>query len=617
MVDALEIANGKVTGLSSKAAKRHEETAVLEMLLGTPSTVFIMASIVCVALIVGWKTLCPVPLYTWAAVGVLIGVSRQYLNALYRRQTPAERMQYRYFWVRFAHIAPASFGVVYSVFVLAAFPDLTNNGRLVMLIVGAGLLAGSISFSALVGMPTVLMVLVSNMVAWYMTDTEISVPILVICAIGMFLFPKARNNQARLALERMVLMEHMQSLSQELGDRNHQLEQLIDDKSFLLASASHDLRQPVHALGLLVENLGRASTTNQRNQYLGMVRSRVELLSDMLRSLMDVSQLDMGIYSLQILPFNAHDLLKEVADAFAEPARRKGLNLELDIDGISHTVIHSDRGLLGRLISNLLSNGIKYTQNGRVTVRSESRGNLGLRVVVEDTGPGIDASRHADIFRAYVRIDAQGRDPSGLGIGLSIVEKGARLLGITVDFSSTPGQGSSFALLIPPTMLSEATVQEPPPPFDLESEWGPETEPERRALLVEDDEVITAAMTELLMSWGYKVRTAIDVTVAMEVLNSDDFTPDILLADFQLADGDNGVECIRRVRQALEMPHLPAILLTGDVHVSLGELADPRYARLLHKPLRPRDLRETLNDLLQIDSAPAWTHSQPPPEIEQ
>jgi CheY-like chemotaxis protein len=251
----------------------------------------------------------------------------------------------------------------------------------------------------------------------------------------------------------------------------------------------------------------------------------------------------------------------------------------------SSAVVRADRRLLRRLVQNLVSNAIKYTPAGRVVVGSRRRGRM-LRIDVYDTGVGIPQGKQRDIFIEFHRLDEGARIARGLGLGLSIVERIARVLGGDVEVVSTVGRGSHFAVTI---ALSNAA------PIELPSRDEPRLDPGQllgtTALCIDNEPAVLDGMETLLQGWGCEVIKAPDLDTALAAIEESRITPNGLLVDYHL-DRGNGVDAIVALRE--RCGDVPAILITADRSPTVREQARAQGIQVLHKPIKPAALRALL-----------------------
>lgn len=355
-------------------------------------------------------------------------------------------------------------------------------------------------------------------------------------------------------------------------------------KSAFLAAASHDLRQPVQAIATFLAVLKLTGEDAERQEVIASIEECLHATGELLDSLLDVSRLDAGVLKPDPRAVAVGDLLQRIKTAYASRARDKGLDLRFMT---SSAVAHTDPALMSEVIGNFVSNAIRYTERGRILVGCRRRGSK-LRIEVWDSGIGIPAEKQAAIFEEFYQIGNPERDRKrGLGLGLAIVDRIARLLESPVEVRSWPGKGSLFAIEVP---FAEGPPSDGP---------RPATAPPTRALAglfivaIDDEPMQLRALEALFEHWGCKVVAAASHEAALDRLAGADGHPDLIVADYRLREGVTGAEAIRRVVSALGVD-IPGVLLTGDTEPArLAEAKASGYS-LLHKPVDLEELRATL-----------------------
>ncbi len=388
----------------------------------------------------------------------------------------------------------------------------------------------------------------------------------------------------------MVLRRRQRRLQQLVDERTAELEALNASRTRLLAAACHDLRQPAHALGMLAELADGEPDAEARTARLAGIRRSSSTLTDMLTMLLDLTELEGGRYEPRKLPIALADLMYEVELQYAGAAQRKGLQLLLPVSPLH---VHSDRHLLRRIVFNLVSNAIKYTERGTVRIVLRPEG-ARLNLSVEDSGPGIPADRLQEVFADYVRLDAS-HEAEGLGIGLSIVRRAADLLGHPLAMASTVGQGTVVTLTLPLVADGTGRVAEP-------AAETPATGQGRLILLVEDDRESLEAMADLLRRRGFRVMAATGFQALASLLERwDGDVPSLLVTDLHLRDG-NGLEEVQRIRRHPGLSRLPALLITGDLAACFVEQARAERIFLAYKPLPPARLFAMVDEALRAEA---------------
>lgn len=376
-------------------------------------------------------------------------------------------------------------------------------------------------------------------------------------------------------------------LAEALALRTREAEQASLAKSRFIAAASHDLRQPVHALGLLLDVLQGQQLNPQAQATAARMAHVFESLDALFESLLDISRLDSGAVAPQRRDFALGPLLADLADEFAAEAQAKGLTLRCRG---SDAWVHSDPLLLERMLRNLLANAVRYTARGGIVLGCRRRGEA-LRIEVWDSGIGIAAPQQAAVFDEFFQVgNAERMRDQGLGLGLAIVRRLGTLLGHPLGLRSWPGRGSVFSIDVPaaPTPargVATAPQAAPPPQATLQG---------RKALVVDDDAFARDALANLLGAWGCQTTCCDGAQAVRAVLGASCAAPDVLITDWRLPGDEDGLEVTRLVRQRFGS-ELPAILVTGDALDDARRMADEHDIVLLHKPVRPAALRAALN----------------------
>lgn len=359
-------------------------------------------------------------------------------------------------------------------------------------------------------------------------------------------------------------------------------------KSRFFAAASHDLRQPLHALALFVGALKEHARYPELKPLIDHVDASVSAMETLFNSLLDISRLDAGILEVHKEHFPASQLFDRVGQQYAEVAREKGLRFTVRPCTLT---LYSDPVLLERILLNLVSNAIRYTHDGGILVAGRKRGK-NLLIQVHDTGLGIPESSLETIFQEFVQLNNPARDrKKGLGLGLAIVSRLARLLDQHVRVRSVVGRGSIFGIEVPLGSTHEISA-----PSAQTIVTSPHLEG-KLAVLIDDEESILRAMEELFDTWKIDLVTARNVEEAVDWLRSIDRVPDILITDYRLPENTNGIEVINYLRMCFGT-NLPALILTGDTAPETLQRINEAGMSILHKPIRPARLRSLITHLI-------------------
>ncbi len=353
-------------------------------------------------------------------------------------------------------------------------------------------------------------------------------------------------------------------------------------KSRFLAAASHDLRQPLHALGLFTDALSRRVHGAEEVQLIGRINTSVASLESLLSALLDVSKLDAGVVEARIEPTPLEPLFERLAGDYAPEAIERGIKF---VVVPTREVVESDPVLLERILRNLVANAMRYTQRGGVVMGCRRRGGR-VGIEVWDSGPGVAQDERERIFEEFYQIGNPERDRSqGLGLGLAIVRRLAELLGHDIVLRSRMGRGSVFAVWV--RRATHPVFAERALPESLTAPLR-----DRRVMFIDDEAPIREGMRCLLDSWGCRSTVAADPEEALAIAAGMP-PPEALLVDYRLRGGMDGLRAIAQLRDSLGAD-IPAILISGESSVEeLARIKDSGLL-LLHKPVMPAKLRSAL-----------------------
>ncbi|MGQ4275154.1 hybrid sensor histidine kinase/response regulator [Terrihabitans sp. B22-R8] len=392
--------------------------------------------------------------------------------------------------------------------------------------------------------------------------------------------------EAERALEQRVneRTRELTHLNQELARAKAAADTANFSKTRFLAAASHDILQPLNAARLYVSSLAEQVHNRPEQPLVSNIDAALQSVEEIFSTLLDISRLDAGALKPDITTFQVGDVLRPLELEFRPLAEAK--NLRLRVIGSQYWV-STDRRMLRRLLQNLLSNAIKYTQSGSVLLGCRRRGDR-LSIEIMDTGLGIAPSKQKLIFKEFQRLDSGARIASGLGLGLSIVERLARVLDIPLRMTSIVGKGTNFRIDLPVSVAPAFITIKPPAVTATSSLVLTGT----RVLCIDNEVAIIEGMRILLTGWGCHVEDARDLDQALRVLNAAAAPPDVIIADYHLDHG-NGVEAVREIRKHLGL-NIPAVLATADRSSAVREAAQRDGLTVLHKPVRPASLRAML-----------------------
>ena len=395
--------------------------------------------------------------------------------------------------------------------------------------------------------------------------------------------------------DRRQAQARIHTLIEDLRSQKDRAEAADRAKSVFLAAASHDLRQPIHALGLFLTALrAMAQAPSIPHAELAQICRRMQAsldgLGQLLNMLLDVSRLDANAVQVELAPHPLAQLFIELDQEFADLAHEKGLHLHV---ASSSAWVRTDATVLRRILSNLMSNAIRYTQRGRVLLGVRSRGDR-VEIQVWDQGIGIAPGQLEAIFEEFYQIDparTRRNESHGLGLGLSIVKRSARLIGAPLRVHSAPGQGSMFSITVPrATAPSEQARPARAEDLATTAALAPGA---RRVLVIDDEEQVLMGMQQLLQVWGHQVWCANSADEAVVLAIEHAHEIDLLLSDYRLGGNMTAVQAIAAVHACLPAP-VPTYILTGDTSPQRIQEASELGFPLLHKPVDPNALRVVL-----------------------
>jgi len=357
-------------------------------------------------------------------------------------------------------------------------------------------------------------------------------------------------------------------------------------KTRFLAAASHDLRQPLHAMELLVSALSGQPQSAEGQSILSDMQDSLTFARRMLDSLLDVSELEAGTITPHVEDVPLAPLLRRVHQQYLGIAREKGLGLRLVPSSLA---VRSDPGLLERILDNLVSNAVRYTDRGRVLIGCRRRGDA-VRLEVWDSGPGIAEAEQSKIFDDFYQIDGSAKERgAGLGLGLGLVRRLARLLKHEVGLHSEPGRGSVFRVALQPAARAAASeAARADRAGDASAQDG------ATIMIIEDDDMVLNAMRIVLESWGYRVLAL----ASAEAARAAESIPDLVIADYRLPGGETGDRAIEELRERMGRD-LPGIIVTGEVIPPEWADFSDRNLHVMKKPVRPAKLRALIRHLQQ------------------
>ena len=412
-------------------------------------------------------------------------------------------------------------------------------------------------------------------------------------------FASFAHNYNRMLIESLRNRLEKQALADRLAVQNVDLErarvaaeQANRSKTRFFAAASHDLRQPLHAMGLFAAALAQKVRDPQVAGVVSSINASVQALEALFNELLDISKIDSGAIRPDLSEFALEEVFARLHGEFAAEAAAKGLRLA--VSGGQH-VVASDPVLLERIVRNLVSNAIRYTPAGEIAVTAALLDGA-VRIQVRDTGIGIRAEDQSRIFEEFLQLANPGRtSKKGLGLGLAIVQRLCGLLGYAVRLTSEYGAGSTFTFDVPPGAARVAGGDAANAAVAVKADLGG-----KLIVVIDDEAAIVEGMKALLSGWGADVLGSAAGDDIISAVHGAGRFPDLLIVDHRLGAGEDGIEVAQRIRQALD-PEIPAILVTGSITPGLAEQARAAGLAFMLKPVTATDLRERIGAALKLD----------------
>lgn len=488
-------------------------------------------------------------------------------------------------------VGTAITGVLWGFCGIFLFPEQSLTHQFVIIAILIGLGAGAVTtynnyLPAFIAfyLPTLIPL---NIKLYLLEDfaTTIFAISLTIYTVYMFYYcivlHRSHKESLRLRFENVDLIE-------QLREQKDEAERANLAKSKFLAAASHDLRQPLHALTLFTSVLNESNQTPANRKVVAQIDSSVHALEALFNALLDISRLDAGTMQVEKQHFRLQPMLDRLRNDFEPQSNEKGIHLLLPD---CNDVLFSDPSLLEQILRNFISNAIRYTEKGEVRVDCETHDGK-LLISIKDTGISIPPDEYARIFNEFHQLNNPERDRSkGLGLGLAIVRRTADLLGHPIDVHSEKGKGSVFSIMVEIGNRTEVVED-----IKADSTDTPLTGRPALFVIIDDEVSVRAGMQERLTRWGYNVITAADQDEAINELRRSGMTPDGIIADYRLPNNRTGIDAINAIH-AEYGDDIPALIISGDTAVEqLREVNDSGHL-ILHKPAAPAKLRTFLRNI--------------------
>ncbi len=531
--------------------------------------------------------------WVWASACVVLGLSRLLLLARVGAGTaPADQRDQRArtlrnTWLALLTVSAAIWGAGPPLFLAK---DLATSGLLTGIWLGAaGLSAPLVAAARPAVYLTLLPALAPLLFALALYGSGEAFVLTTIGSIFLLLLLRLVLEQNDALRSGLAARFQNEDLVEQLRAQVEVAAKANKEKTRFLASAVHDLRQPLHALGLFCAALDRRLEDIPERPLIKNMMSSIEALETSFGAMLDISRLDAGIVKAEAQSFPARDLFRRLYQQFGGDAEARDISLRFRA---ARRLVLSDPQLLERVLANLVQNALRYTRQGGVLVAARRRGTGSVSLEVWDTGVGIPAEKLGLIFEEFYQIDNPERDRSrGLGMGLAIVRRLCNLLGHSLEVHSKPGRGSTFRVVVP-----MGSPHDPAQPA-LEAETRPpRTDVRVTLLLIDDERAIREASRELLLPLGVDVLIAATITEAVELAQRATAPIDVILSDWRLRGTETGVDAVRAVRKICGEA-TPAVLVTGDTSAEVLTQAHENGLVVLHKPLQPRELLRLIRRL--------------------
>ena len=406
-------------------------------------------------------------------------------------------------------------------------------------------------------------------------------------AIGLEAQVRVRTDELNSALNRLERVNNQLITARDGAELANRF------KTRFFTAVGHDLLQPLHAARLSLSALSESSQAPQQQRLIAQVDHALSTIEELLGTILDLSKLEAGAVRPSVQVLQLADLFRGVAVDLEPIARSKNLALKMRP---TSALVMSDALMLKRILQNLLANSVQYTEQGGVLLAARRRGDT-IRIEVWDTGPGIAASEQKKIFEEFHRGAAAERSHAGgFGIGLAIILRMADALGHKIDLCSRPGRGTRFSIVVPRAedgrLVAPLSREKSKAALQAYGLTG------IRAMVVDNDPSVLEGMRSLLGRWGCEARFAADATGVEELLAAEpSFRPDVVLADYHLANGDSGLRVVEFIR-ATHGKDIAAIIITADRSSDTADKAMKVGCEVLRKPIKPAELRALVLHLL-------------------
>ncbi len=526
--------------------------------------------------------------------GLIFGISilRFALFLVYRRQTTNDNI----FFARLFVATCVLSGIVWGSASIIFFEPGALQYQMLIFFILAGMGAGSVA-SLCAYRPAFYAYFLPSMapilIRLVLEEGELHGILAFLCLIfivGMCFFALQINRSFMLSLK--FRFENA-TLVSKLREQKDEADKANQAKSKFLAAASHDLRQPLHALTLFTSLLTDNLESPQNRKLASQINRSLDALQSLFNALLDISRLEAGTLVPEVRNFNVRPMLDRIVNDFSGDAAKKGIALVVEADNLA---VQSDSSLLEQILRNYVSNALRYTSQGSICISCLNI-NQDVLFTVKDTGIGIPSDQLDEIYDEFHQLRNPERDRSkGLGLGLAIVKRISQLLGHPIEVQSAVGEGSCFSIRVPiGTAEPETRARK------TNNEWNDVIPTRAVNIVVIDDDIDVRESTEaLFLNWNCNVYVAATPQSILEKLRQDNVVPDAIIADYRLRDGRTGIGAIDLLK-AQYGDHVPALIITGDTASEPLQAIQNSGIPLINKPVSPAKLRAFLNQVHSME----------------
>lgn len=534
-----------------------------------------------------WNVLPHNTLGLWFGALGLISVLRLCVIRAYFQSADDERQAA--FWGPSLWVGTLAAGCLWGVWPMLFYEHLHSVNLMFISTVFAGMVAVSsasgnvyLPMFATFSMPLTIPLAIAHLTSNNKELWATGLLLLVFLAVNTFLALRGNRSSRELIVARF----ENQALMEKLAEEKQIAERAVIAKSRFLASASHDLRQPLHAIGLFLNALRNRESNEGRLKILDDLDSSTDALKTLFNSLLDMSRLDAEIIVCNPKHFMLQDVLVPVQVSLEPQAAAKGITMKMDGGDFA---LYTDPILMERVLRNLISNAVQYTESGSIRLWCEKAGSHVI-VHLEDTGIGIPAHAADEVFSEYVQLNNPERDRGkGLGLGLAIVRRLASLMDMSISMDSSVKVGTRFSMSVAVGDANFTGVL-----ADSLDAAGRTLAVGHRVLVIDDELQVLKSMKNTLEDWGCDVLLSDSARDALRQMALSEFEPDLIVSDFRLRGEDNGIDTVFALRESFDRD-VPAIILTGDTSPEQLRRVQESGLELMHKPVGVDELKAALS----------------------